>query len=243
MKTVFITGGATGIGRATAVAFAQAGWQVAFSYCKSGDDAAMLTGELAASGFPVSAFCCDVTDETQVMRTFEAILQQFGTVDAVVNNSGVALQTLFTDTTERQWDTLFNVNVKGAFLVSREAVRQMLQKHQGAIVNVSSMWGQTGASCEVAYSASKAALIGLTKALAKEVGLSGIRVNCICPGMIDTAMNRNVSEAGKRELQEETPLNRIGTPEEVANAILFLAGDASSFVTGQVLGVNGGLVI
>lgn len=243
MKTVLVTGGATGIGCAACRLFAQQGYQVAINYYKSEAAAFLLEQELNNAGYPAKAFRCDITDEAQVQEMFSAIETKYGCLDVAVNNSGAAQQRLFTETTGTQWDDLFDVNVKGTFFVCREAVKQMLHAHNGAIINISSMWGQVGASCETVYSASKAAVIGLTKALAKEVGLSGIRVNCICPGMIDTAMNRHIPQEIKQEIREETPLNRLGTPEDVANAIFFLAEDTASFITGQVLGVNGGLVI
>lgn len=243
MKTVLITGGATGIGKATVQLFAQQGYHVALQYHKSQAAALALKTQLSTQGFDVQAFHCDITKQSEVEAMFVQLKQALGGVDVVVNNSGLAQQKLFTDLTEQDWNNVFDVNVKGAFFVSQEAVRQMLPKQQGAVINISSMWGQVGASCEVHYSASKAALIGLTKALAKEVAPSHIRVNCICPGVIDTPMNASLSEETKQQLAEETPLGRIGTAEEIANAILFLSQDTSSFITGQVLGVNGGLII
>lgn len=243
MKTVLVTGGATGIGAAACRLFARRGYQVAINYFTSGTAAAALETELRNMGYAVKSFPCDITKEQQVIAMAHQVKDTFGSLDVVVNNSGTASQTLFTDTSEAQWQQIFDVNVKGAFLVSREAVKLMLKNHEGAIVNISSMWGQVGASCEVAYSASKAALIGMTKALAKEVGLSGIRVNCICPGMIDTAMNSAIPSEIQQEIREETPLNRLGTPDDIANAALFLAGKDASFITGQIIGVNGGFVI
>lgn len=243
MKTALVTGGATGIGMAACRLLAREGYQVAVNYYKSAEAAKALEKELTGAGYAVKAFRCDITSEEQVAAMIGQVKRAFGGLDVLVNNSGVASQALFTDLTEAEWQAVFDVNVKGAFLVSREAVKLMLQAHKGSIINISSMWGQVGASCEVAYSASKAALIGLTKALAKEVGLSGIRVNCVCPGMISTAMNQAIAPEIQDEIREETPLNRLGTPEDVANAILFLAGENASFITGQVLGVNGGLVI
>lgn len=243
MKTVLVTGGATGIGRAVCRLFAESGYQVAINYYKSEADALSLERELTQAGYPAKSFPCDISDEAQVCAMIEGVVRTFRSLDAVVNNSGVACQTLFTETTGPQWDAVFQVNVKGTFLVSREAIKRMLCHQHGAIISIGSMWGQVGASCEVAYSASKAALIGFTKALAKEVGPSGIRVNCICPGMIDTPMNSRITREITDEIRQETPLGRIGTPEDIAQAALFLAEDRSSFITGQVLGVNGGFVI
>lgn len=243
MKTVLITGGATGIGRAACRLFAAQGYQVAIHFHTSRESAYALAQELNEAGFAAQCFQADLRQEAEVQGLFRSLEQAYFTLDAVINNAGASAQALFTDITRLQWDTLFAVNVTSAFLVSQEAVKRMLPRQNGAIVNISSMWGQVGASCEVAYSASKAALIGMTKALAKETGLSGIRVNCVCPGFIDTAMNAAIAPEIVKELQAETPLNRLGTPEDVAQAIYFLADSQASFITGQVLGVNGGLVI
>ena len=184
-----------------------------------------------------------IRDSAEVFTTVEALLRTYHRFDALVNNAGVAHIGLFTDMTEEQWDALFAVNVKGAFNVTQAVLPSMISQGSGAIVNVSSMWGEVGASCEVAYSAAKAALIGMTKALAKEVGPSGVRVNCVSPGVIDTDMNAELTEADLAALAEETPLGRIGRAEEVANATLYLCGEGASFITGQTLGVSGGLVV
>ncbi|MDC0700747.1 SDR family oxidoreductase, partial [Blautia wexlerae] len=164
-------------------------------------------------------------------------------VDVLVNNAGIAQQKLFTDLTDTDWDRIFAVDVKGVFLCCQAALPHMIHEKRGAIVNISSMWGQVGASCEVHYSAAKAAVIGLTKALAKELGPSQIRVNCIAPGVIATEMNDLLGAETLEALREETPLEAIGTAEQVADAVRFLASDQASFITGQVLGVNGGMVI
>ena len=161
----------------------------------------------------------------------------------LVNNAGVALQKLFVDVNENEYNEIFDTNVKGTINCSQSALKYMINQKSGSIVNISSMWGISGASCEVHYSASKAAIIGLTKALAKEMGLSGIRVNCVAPGMIDTKMNASFSQDVFDQIKEETPLNKIGRPEDVAKAVLYFAGDDSSFVTGQVLCVDGGYVL
>ena len=166
----------------------------------------------------------------------------FGSADILINNAGIAQQKLFTDITDDDFTRMFDINVRGVFNCCRAALPYMIHKKHGRIINISSMWGVCGASCEVHYSASKAAVIGMTKALAKEVGPSGITVNCIAPGLIDTPMNANLSKETINELCEETPVGRIGTPEDIANAALFLASDSSSFITGQVLGVDGGFI-
>jgi 3-oxoacyl-[acyl-carrier protein] reductase len=184
-----------------------------------------------------------VSDPAQVQAVIADILRTYRRVDALVNCAGIAHIGLFTDMTEDEWDHLFAVNVRSAFSVTKAVLPGMITRQTGAIVNVSSMWGEVGASCEVAYSATKAALIGLTKALAKEVGPSGVRVNCVAPGVIDTDMNAQLTDDDRAELADETPLCRIGAAAEVAQTILFLCGEGASFITGQVLGVSGGLVI
>lgn len=242
-RTVLITGGSRGIGAACVREFAQAGWSVRF-FCRSAvDKAQKLCDELRSQGHDVSFLLCDVSDRTQVRDAVRAILRTDHHLDALINNAGVAHIGLFTDMTEQQWDDLFSVNVKGVFHCTQAVLEDMISQKRGCIVNVSSMWGEVGASCEVAYSAGKAALIGMTKALAKEVGPSGIRVNCVTPGVIATDMNAELTEDDLASLADETPLMRIGQPEEVAKTILFLCGEDSSFITGQVVGVSGGLVI
>lgn len=238
-QTVLITGASRGIGAAAARLFAAQGYRVAIC-CHTQMEKAE---ELAASLPDAAAFTADVAKETDVVRMVDAVHSRFGEIHVLINNAGIAMQKMFTDTTAADWNRIFDVNVTGIFYACRAVLPEMIRRKSGRIVNVSSMWGVTGASCEVAYSASKAAVIGLTKALAKEVGLSGITVNCVAPGVIDTEMNANLSAEDRAVLCDETPLARIGTAQEAAQAILFLASDRASFVTGQVLGVNGGIVI
>lgn len=242
-RTVLITGGSRGIGAACVSAFARAGWSVVFLYRRAEEAAEALCARLRGEGLDVSCRRCDVSRRDEVFRTVDDLMRTYHRFDALVNNAGVAHIGLFTDMTEEQWDALFAVNVKGAFNVTQAVLPGMISQGSGAIVNVSSMWGEVGASCEVAYSAAKAALIGMTKALAKEVGPSGVRVNCVSPGVIDTDMNAELTEADLAALAEETPLGRIGRAEEVAEAALYLCGEGASFITGQVLGVSGGLVV
>ena len=242
-RTVLITGGSRGIGAACVGAFARAGWSVVFLYRRAEEAAEALCARLRGEGLDVSCRRCDVSRRDEVFRTVDDLMRTYHRFDALVNNAGVAHIGLFTDMTEEQWDALFAVNVKGAFNVTQAVLPGMISQGSGAIVNVSSMWGEVGASCEVAYSAAKAALIGMTKALAKEVGPSGVRVNCVSPGVIDTDMNAELTEADLAALAEETPLGRIGRAEEVAEAALYLCGEGASFITGQVLGVSGGLVV
>ncbi len=242
-RVVLISGGSRGIGAACVRAFAEAGDSVVFLYRSSRDKADALTQELRAAGHDVSAFQCDVSDGKQVANTIAEILRTYHRIDVLVNCAGIAHIGLFTDMTENEWDNLFAVNVRSAFSVTKRALPGMISQQSGVIVNVSSMWGEVGASCEVAYSATKAALIGLTKALAKEVGPSGVRVNCVTPGVIDTDMNASLTEDDRAALSDETPLCRIGQAAEVAKTILFLCSEDASFITGQIVGVSGGLVI
>ena len=241
--TVLITGASRGIGGAAARLFAEQGWDVALGYQTKKAEAEALAAQLAALGVRAMAVGADVADAAQVNAMFAAVEGQLGPVDVLVNNAGIAQIGLFTDLTEEQWDRVMDVNCKGVYLCCRRALPAMIAAHRGSIINLSSMWGQVGASCEVAYSAAKAAVIGLTKALAKEVGPSGIRVNCVAPGVIATDMNAALTAEDIAALAEETPLCRIGTAEEAAQAILWLADEKSAFVTGQVLAPNGGIVV
>ncbi len=240
IKTVLITGAARGIGRAVATAFAQNGCSVILNYNNSEAEAHKLATQLSEKyNTNCVAVKADVSDPIEVKAMFE----QAGAVDVLVNNAGVSSQKLFTDITDEDWRTTVGVNLDGVFFCCREALGKMISKKSGVIINISSMWGEVGASCEVHYSASKAGVIGLTKALAKEVAPSGIRVNCISPGVIMTDMMAGFDEVTLSELKEETPLNRLGTPEDIASAAVFLASDEASFITGQILGVNGGFII
>lgn len=239
-KTVLITGASRGIGRAAAILFASQGWNVVVNYLHSKQAA-----EEIAAAFPgrAAAVGADVGVRAQVERMVETAVSLFGGVDALVNNAGIAQQKLFTDLTDDDWSRMMSVCLTGAFHCCQAVLPGMIHRKSGAIVNVSSMWGVTGGSCEVHYSSAKAGLIGLTKALAKELGPSGIRVNCVAPGVVDTDMLAGFDEASRDALKEETPLMRLGTPGDIAKTVAFLAGDDASFITGQVVGVNGGFVI
>lgn len=238
MKTVFITGGSRGIGRAMVELFSENGYNVAFTY-KSSEEEARLLGE-KCSALPIKA---DSASETEINNAVKAAIDAFGAVDCLINNVAISSFSLFTDVTAEEWNNMFSVNVTSAFLYTRAFLPGMIKRKSGRIINVSSMWGIVGSSCEVAYSATKAALIGLTKALAKEVGPSGITVNAIAPGVIDTKMNSALSEEDINALKDETPLMRIGAPRDVAEAALFLASDAASFITGDVMNVSGGYIV
>ncbi len=240
MKKVLITGASGGIGSAAAEAFAKAGYNVILNYNKNKLRAQALAEKLEENyGVDCLSYGCDISDSEAVKKMFSEI----GDIDVLVNNAGISQQKLFTDITDEDWRKMISVNLDGVFYCAREALRGMIRKKSGSIINISSMWGEAGASCEVHYSASKSAVIGLTKALAKEVAPSNIRVNCVTPGVIDTEMMSSFSDEDKANLIEETPLMRLGAPEDIANAVLFLAGDKAGFITGQVLGVNGGFVI
>ncbi len=239
MKTVLITGASGGIGGACVKAFLDAGYNVAAVYCNG--SISNLTGSYPAER--LKSIRADLSIEKDVISMFDIAKAEFGSIDAVVSCAGVSSYGLVQDVTEAELMRLLDINIKGSFYVCREAAKHMISSHRGSIVNISSVWGQTGASCEVLYSMTKAAIIGLTKALAKELGPSGIRVNCISPGLIDTKMNSHLTDEDLSTFCEETPLLRMGTPEEVADAAVYLTGDKASFVTGQILGVNGGYLI
>jgi len=241
--TILITGAGRGIGRQMAMSFAKKGWNVAVNYYKSEEQAKSLVREITANGGRAQAFFANVADRQQVQDMAEQVQAEFGGIDALINNAGIAQQTLFTDLTEQQWDEMFAVNVKGVFHCCQSVLPHMLEKQSGKIINISSVWGLVGASCEVHYSAAKAAIIGFTKALAKELGPSGIQVNCIAPGVVDTQMNGDLDDDTWQELKEQTPLGRIGTARDIARLALFLAGDGGDFITGQVISPNGGFVI
>lgn len=245
MKTVLITGGAGGIGSALSVAFAQAGYNIAIHYNKNKIVAENLAKILRESyGVDAITTQADVSERQSVNNMFDSIDEIFGNIDILINNAGIAQQKLFTDITDDEWKNMIGVNLDGVFNCTQEALkRYMIKNHRGVILNISSMWGQVGASCEVHYSAAKAGIIGLTKALAKEVGLSGIRVNCICPGVVMTDMLKSFDEQTIAELKNETPLNTLGTPKDIADSAVFLCSDKAKFITGQILGVNGGFVI
>lgn len=222
MEKVLITGGATGIGKATAQLFAQKGYDVFITYNQTEPD---FDG--------VTKIKCNLQNEDEIVNLFN----QIGNIDILVNNAGISLVKQINDTTAQEYDKIMSINARSYFLCCREAVKLMLKNHKGAIVNVSSMWGQMGASCEIAYSMSKFAVVGLTNSLAQELAPSGITVNCICPGIIDTRMNEMFD---KKELEAQVPIGRLGTVQEVAQAIYYLT--QNKYITSQILGVNGGII-
>lgn len=242
-KTVIVTGGSRGIGEAVVKKLSGEGFSVALVYNNSGEKANDIASQLNSNGCFCRTFKCDVSSSKSVKCAVSDIVATFGKPFALVNCAGIARQKLFTDITDDDWHEMLETDLSGAFYFCREVLPFMISEKNGKIVNIASMWGETGASMEVHYSAAKAGLIGLTKALAKEVGLSGITVNAVSPGVIMTDMMSTFSKADIDALKDETPLNRLGTPLDVANAVSFLLSESADFITGQVLSVNGGFVI
>ncbi len=242
-KTVLITGASKGIGAATAILFAQKGYNVVINYNNSYESASLLARSLCANGYSVMTHKANVSNKLEVDLMVKETLYKFGSLDILVNNAGVAFEGLITDTDEIDFDRIIDVNLKGVFNCCKAVTPSMVSRGYGKIINISSMWGQVGASCEVAYSAAKAGVIGLTKALAKELAPSGINVNCIAPGLIETSMNSNLTVEELSDFVDKIPLERMGSADEIAAAIEFLASDKADYITGQVLGINGGYVI
>ena len=237
MKTVVITGSSRGIGAATAKLFAENGFNVCVNYFHSEKAAKELTASLPSA----VAVKADISKKADAVALIEAAAETFGHVDVLVNNAGIALPPqLVTDVSDADYDRVFDINMKGVHNTVSAVLPQMVNRKSGNIVNISSLWGVVGGSCETVYTASKAAVIGYTKALAKELGPSGIRVNCVAPGFIRTEMNARFSEEEIASFAEETPLCRVGGPQDVATAVFFLATDMSDFITGQTLCVDGG---
>lgn len=243
MKTVLITGASRGIGAAAARLFAKNGYAVAVNYCHSQEAADSLIAEITAQGGEAFTVQADVSRANEVQQMVQAVYDRCGHLDVLIHNAGFAQQKLLTDTEPEEWHQMMSVHLDGAYHCCKAVIPGMVRQGYGGILTVSSMWGVTGASCEVAYSAAKAGLIGFSKALAKELGPSGIRVNCVAPGVIQTDMCASFDEETLNGLAEETPLGRLGTPEEIAETLLFLASDKASYITGQVIGVNGGFII
>ncbi|MCD7823158.1 MAG: 3-oxoacyl-ACP reductase FabG [Oscillospiraceae bacterium] len=242
MKVALVTGGSRGIGAAAAVELARLGYAVAVNYKSNSEAAESVCNEIRSLGGVAEAFQADISDSRALDRMFSEIHSGLGEISVLVNNAGVAYIGLLQDMSDNEIKSLSDVNLMGAMLVTRRAVPDMLRRHDGVIINIASMWGEVGASCEVVYSACKAGIIGFTKAFSKELGPSGIRVNCVSPGVIDTDMNSELTDETISELCEETPLLRIGTPSDVGKTIAFLASDEASFITGQVISVNGGII-
>jgi len=241
MKNVLVTGATGDIGLAIAEQFCKSGYNVALHTNSKPDKAKELSDKFSEMyGVKTAYVVADLIKETEAERMFEVLSHTFGKVDILVNNAGVSSVMMLCDTSEKEWDRVHDINLKSAFLCSKKASEQMVHNKWGRIINISSVWGQVGASCEVAYSSSKAALIGFTKALAKELAPSGITVNCVCPGIIDTKMNSHLSDEELREICDEIPVGRMGKPNEVAHAVCFLASEDAAYITAETLSVNGG---
>ena len=238
MNTVLVTGGSRGIGRAMVELFSKAGYKVAFTYNTSS-----IAAEEVARTFGALAVKADSRSEAEVVMAVQKAEAELGAIDVLINNAGVSSVGLITDVSLDEWNRVMDTSVTGAFLYSKAVLPQMIRKKWGRIINISSMWGMVGASCEVHYSTAKAALIGFTKALAKEVGPSGITVNAIAPGVIATEMNAAFSDEDMMALADETPVGRIGEACEIARAALFLASEESSFITGEIMNISGGFVV
>lgn len=238
METVLVTGASRGIGREIVRLFADNGYNVAFTYLNSVNMATELAK--ATGAYPIRA---DSANAEACILAVDATVKRFGRIDVLVNNAAISDFSLFTDISIDRWNEIIGINLTSAFVYSRECVKDMLKRKSGSIINITSMWGIVGASCEVAYSTAKAGIIGMTKALAKELGPSGIRVNAVAPGIINTDMNKRIRPEDMAALCDDTPLMRIGEPLEIAKAALFLASDASSFITGDVLNASGGFIV
>ena len=238
-----MTGSSRGIGRAVARALAAEGWPVCINYLERRDAAEALAAELRAMGRNAMAFQADVSDREAVESMVRAAGEALGPVELLVNNAGIAQQTLFQDTDDAAWARMLAVNLTGPRNAALAVLPHMLSEKRGCIVNVSSIWGLRGSSCETAYAASKAGLVGLTRSLALELAPSGIRVNAVAPGCVATDMVEALGRETRAMLEAETPMGRLGRPEEIAQAVCFLASDRASFITGQVLTADGGFVV
>lgn len=242
-KTAIITGASKGIGAATAIYFATKGYNVVINYNESYQSATLLSRSLNERGCKTVTVKANVANKLDAERLIKETQDRFGSIDVLVNNAGVSHINTITDTDEFDSDKIFDINLKGVYNCCRAVTPVMVNQKSGKIINISSIWGQVGASCEVAYSASKAGVIGLTKALAKELAPSGITVNAIAPGLIETSMNNDISAEDLSAFVEEIPVGRMGSPNEIAAAVYFLASNEADYITGQVLGINGGCVM
>lgn len=239
MKTVLITGGARGIGKAIALAFAKNGYNVGINYNTSYEKAMQLKNDLLSLGVDAEMFKADVSNKEEAQKLADSFIKRFGHIDVLVNNAGVSLVKPLNDVELDEWDNIISTNLSSAFYVTKPLLPYFIKNKCGSIINIASIWGECGASCEVAYSASKAGLIGYTKALAKELGASGIRVNAISPGFIETDMNKCFSDQEKNDFKNNVALMRLGNTSDVSGVVLFLASDEASYLTGQNIVVDG----
>lgn len=242
-ETVFITGASRGIGAESAKAFAKKGYKVGINYLKNDEAAQKVADEIASFGGTCLLVKGNVASLSDMQKNIEEVTQKLGKISVLINNAGIAYNGVFQDTSPEKWNEIFAVNVNGVYNTTSIVLPSMISEKRGRIINISSIWGMTGASCEVAYSASKAAIIGFTKALAKEVAPSNITVNCVAPGVIDTDMNASLGEDVLASLSEEIPAGRLGKAEEIASLLVHLASKDSAYLTGQVISVNGGFVL
>lgn len=242
-KVMIITGAAKGIGRAIANLFAANGYKVLINYCSSDEDAKELGTELAKKGCEFCLYKANITKRREVDEMVAFCVNEFGTVDLLINNAGICESKLFTDISEEDWDHMMDVNLKGAFNCTQSVMETMVSNKQGKIINISSIWGMVGASCEVHYSTAKAGMIGFTKALAKELAPSNIQVNCIAPGIIETDMIKSFTNEEIDMMKEEIPLGDLGQVQDIAECAWYLASAGGDYMTGQVLSPNGGMVI
>ena len=241
MKNVIVTGGSRGIGKCIVENLAREGYNVILNYNKSEKQARKIQNELKEEGILIEIYKADVSKREEVKKLVNFAIEKWESIDVLINNAGIAKLQMFQDVTENDWDEIINTNLKSAFYMSQEVLPNMLHKKSGCIINISSIWGMVGASCETVYSVSKAGMDALTKSLAKELGPSNIRVNSIAPGVIDTEMNSHIDEKIKKEIKNQTPLGKIGKPIDIYKCVKWLIDD--EFTTGQVISVNGGYVI
>lgn len=238
-KSAFVTGGSGDIGSAICTELAKIGYNVAVGYNVSKENAEAVCKQASSYGVSAIPVKCNLEDTVSIKNSAEEVMSKFGRIDLLVNNAGTADIGLFTDLTDEKLFRLMNVNLLGTMVLTKNILPTMIREHQGKVVNISSVWGEKGASCEVAYSAAKAGLIGFTKALAREAAISGINVNCVSCGFIDTKMNGELSDAEKAAVMDEIPCEKMGTPLDVANAVCFLASEKSNYINGQILRVDG----
>jgi 3-oxoacyl-[acyl-carrier protein] reductase len=240
-KVVVVTGGSRGIGAQIVKTLANENYKVVLNYNNSKEQAEKIQQELLEQGKEIEIIKADVSKREETEKLIQFAINKFNKIDVLINNAGISQEGLFTDVTEEEWQKIINTNLNSVFYCNQQALKYMIQEQQGCIINISSIWGETGASCEVAYSTTKAAINGMTKALAKEVGPSNIRVNAIAPGIIDTDMNRNLTNEELEQIKEQIPLNKIGKALDIAKCVKWLIED--EYTTGQIISINGGWYI